>query len=164
VILSRKRTKSQRQSRIRLPGTKAKIRAQRTSVTELRGQLEARDRALAEARTHLAEALEQQTATSEVLQIISRSPGELEAVFEAMLENATRICEAKFGNLWLREGDNFSTPLHTGHRPHTVTDCRTSPSSIPAPERAWPVWSKPSRHSKSLTSRRAKATSSNVTL
>jgi len=59
-------------------------------------------------RTHeLSESLEQQTATSEVLKIISSSPGELEPVFEAMLENAVRICGAKFGNLWLREGDAF---------------------------------------------------------
>jgi signal transduction histidine kinase len=58
-------------------------------------------------RRELAEAREQQTATSEVLQIISGSPGELEPVFEAILSNATRICEAKFGILYLRDGEAF---------------------------------------------------------
>ena len=57
----------------------------------------------------LKEAREQQTATSEVLKVISSSPGELEPVFMAMLENAVRICEAKFGGMFLREGDAFRT-------------------------------------------------------
>jgi GAF domain-containing protein len=55
----------------------------------------------------LRESLEQQTATSEVLKVISSSPGELEPVFNAMLANATRICEATIGTLYLREGSRF---------------------------------------------------------
>src|SRR5262249_15646331 len=55
----------------------------------------------------LREALEQQMATSEVLRVISSSPGELEPVSQAMLENAVRTCDAKFGTLYLREADAF---------------------------------------------------------
>ena len=61
------------------------------------------------------EAVEHQTATAEILRVISSSPGDLQPVFEAILENATRICEAKFGNLWLREADKFRiVAMHGG--------------------------------------------------
>ena len=58
----------------------------------------------------LTESLAQQTATSEVLGVISSSPGELEPVFQAILENGTRICEAKFGAMSLFDGDDLRWP------------------------------------------------------
>src|SRR5215468_6698796 len=70
---------------------------------ELKKQLEARTRELAEAR-------EQQTPTSEVLQIISGSPGELQPVFDAMLEKATRVCEANFGMMF-QFGEGTARPV-----------------------------------------------------
>jgi two-component system, NtrC family, sensor kinase len=72
----------------------------RVSTTDLQEQVAALTR-------ELSEALEQQTATSEVLQVISSSPGELEPVFNAILENVTRICGAKFANLFLYDGNAF---------------------------------------------------------
>ena len=71
-----------------------------------------------QARTReLSEALEQQTATSEVLSVISSSPGELEPVFEAMLANATRLCEASYGLMYLCEGDAFRMAALHGDLP-----------------------------------------------
>jgi GAF domain-containing protein len=67
------------------------------------------------------EALEQLAATSDVLQIISTSPGELEPVFTAMLDNAVRICEAKFGVLYLFEGDAWrAVALHSAAPPSFI--------------------------------------------
>ena len=67
-----------------------------------------------QARTReLSEALEQQTATSDVLQVISSSPGELEPVFQAMLLNATRICKAKIGILFRYEDGAYNSKRST---------------------------------------------------
>jgi GAF domain-containing protein len=80
----------------------------------------------------LTESLEQQTATSEVLKVISSSPGELGPVFREMLENATRICGAKFGTLYLREGDGFRIVAIHGAPPAFVEHRRRNPVIHPA--------------------------------
>ena len=87
-----------------------------------------------QARTRdLSEALEQQTATSEVLKVISSSRGELEPVFQAMLENAVRICEAKLGSLVLCEGDGFRYVAGYGTPPAYAELRRREPLIHPGP-------------------------------
>ncbi|MEA2836253.1 MAG: hypothetical protein QOD89_803, partial [Bradyrhizobium sp.] len=87
-----------------------------------------------EHRTHeLSEALEQQTATSEVLRVISSSPGELEPVFEAMLENATRLCEARFGEMFLHSSDSFQSVALHGVPPPLAEFRATNPPLRPKP-------------------------------
>jgi GAF domain-containing protein len=81
----------------------------------------------------LAESLEQQTATSEVLKVISSSPGDLEQVFQAMLENATRVCDAKFGTLFRFDGKNLDPAAHFGTPPELVEFQRRRGSYQPIP-------------------------------
>jgi signal transduction histidine kinase len=81
----------------------------------------------------LTEALEQQTATSEVLKVISSSPGELEPVFETMLANATQICGAEFGLLYRSEGDMFRTVSLYGAPPAFAEQRRLKPMLRPSP-------------------------------
>src|SRR5262249_55230081 len=74
-----------------------------------------------QARTReLSEALEQQTATSEVLRVVSSSPGELKPVFDAMLRNAVRICGAKYGMLSLCKGEEARSVAMYGVEPALV--------------------------------------------
>jgi signal transduction histidine kinase/putative methionine-R-sulfoxide reductase with GAF domain len=84
----------------------------------------------------LRDSLEQQTATSDVLRVISSSPGDLEPVFQAMLENATRICEAKFGILFLSTGDGFHTAAMHNAPPALVEARRSEPLFRPPPTSA----------------------------
>jgi len=96
------------------------------SAAGLQEQLDHRTR-------ELNEALEQQKAASEVLRVISSTPGDLEPVFQTILANATRICEAKFGNLWLREGDNVRIAATHG-APSAYRDyLKSEPVVVPAP-------------------------------
>jgi GAF domain-containing protein len=83
----------------------------------------------------LSESLEQQTATADVLKVISSSPGELSPVFNAMLENATRICAAEFGTLYLRETDSFrAVAIHNA--PPAYVRARMGQQVRPPPDSA----------------------------
>ena len=83
--------------------------------------------------SELRQSLEQQTATADVLRVISSSPGELEPVFEAMLENATRICEAKFGVLQLSEDGGFRAVAMHNAPPAYAEARRRAPVMHPSP-------------------------------
>jgi signal transduction histidine kinase len=95
----------------------------------LEKELEARTRELSEAR-------EQQAATTEVLQVISSSPGDLQPVFKAMLTNATRICEAKFGALYLSEGDAVRMVATSGVSRQVDEEMRSAGLRRPGPRTA----------------------------
>jgi GAF domain-containing protein len=79
-------------------------------------------------------ALERQTATSDVLQVISSSPGDLEPVFTAMLENAVRICDATFGNIYRAEGDGLRIVATHNTPPVFAEARRTTPFFTPGPK------------------------------
>ena len=84
----------------------------------------------------LTESLEQQTATSEVLQVISSSQGELEPVFQSMLANATRLCGAEFGALTLVEGDGFRIVALHGMSEHLWSEPVVRPGPLAPLRRA----------------------------
>jgi hypothetical protein len=118
VTLSRKGPKS----RTRITGLRSKPTKARTPLDRLRA-------ANADLKKKLAEALEQQTATSEVLQVISSSPGDLKPVFETMLAHAVHLCEAKFGIMFAFADGEFRALSSLGmalaplvEQPHIVSE------------------------------------------
>jgi two-component system NtrC family sensor kinase len=96
------------------------VRRRSPSVVALRGQLDRRS-------SELHEALEWQTATSNVLKVISSSPGDLAPVFEAMLENGMRICEAKFGCVFSFADGAFAVTALRGVPPAFAEYLRSEP-------------------------------------
>src|SRR5262245_22599190 len=107
VTLSGEGAKGRPPSRVRSAGTKARTRAGRTRET--RAELE---------RT-LAEALQQQTATSEILRVIRSSPSNVQPVFDAVAESAARLCESFDSAVWRRESDRLLLVAHHGAIPQT---------------------------------------------
>jgi signal transduction histidine kinase len=131
VTLSRKGAKSRTHGRkSRSTGTKARTcvgraREPRTQLEEklkarareLENKLDTSNRELNDARQHLAEALEQQTATSEILAVIAASPTNIQPVLQAVAESACRLCEAYDSVIRLCEGERLRVRAHHGPIP-----------------------------------------------
>ena len=121
--LARSRNEPFTQRQIELIRTFADQAAIAIENARLLNELRQRTNDLTKRTSDLTEALQQQTATSEVLQVISTSPGDLEPVFATMLENAVRICEAKFGNIYRWNGDAL-TLIATQNTPAALAEAR----------------------------------------
>ena len=109
--------------------TKSRRKASRAHVSAQASRIDALERELADVQRQLrqrtddlTESLEQQTATSEVLRVISTSRSELTPVFRSILANAVRLCGSNYGAFWLREGDLFRAAAFHGDLPHAYTD------------------------------------------
>jgi GAF domain-containing protein len=132
--------------RSRAGGELIKTRRRKTATLKRRNVLESasghsssvtgRETEVARLTRELHEALEQQTATAEVLRVISSSPGELEPVFHAMLENAVRICDAKFGFMFGYNGEAFHMTALLGAPPEYAATLQRVAAILPGPDTA----------------------------
>jgi class 3 adenylate cyclase len=100
--------------------------SEQLSVAQLQEQVSTLTNESRQRTADLTESLEQQTATSEVLQVISSSPGDLEPVFVAVLEKAVRICDASFGNIYRWDGELLHL-LAAHNTPHALVETRSLP-------------------------------------
>ena len=105
MSLDRKRTKKRRSRRKPRARTKSAPPAGRARTSRV------------ELERKLAEAIERQTATAEILKVINSSAGDLRPVVEAMLASAVKLCEASYGAMWLREGDVLRNAAFHGEMP-----------------------------------------------
>ena len=120
--------KARRRKTTKVKPSSAAISARRghSSVIDLQEKLERQAQELEEAR-------EERAVIAEVLRVISSSPGEVEAVFQSILEHSVRLCAAKFANLYLCEGDAFRTIAMHNMPPAFAEARRRAPLVHPAP-------------------------------
>jgi GAF domain-containing protein len=114
----------------------AKRRSARKAVRRRNSSAAVQEREVDRLRRELNESLEQQTATSEVLQVISSSPGDVDPVFAIMLEKAVRISDAKFGGIYRWDGNAFSL-VATHNVPPAYAEARRFSPFRPGPKHPW---------------------------
>jgi hypothetical protein len=129
-----KKGSNNKKATLRRPVVKTSVAEQAQTIAELRQQLaesllreKAKDKKLQERDRQLAEALEQQTATSEVLRVIASSPTELQPVLDTLIANAVRLSGATRGHVRQYEDEFYRVVAHYGETPEMIATLRANP-------------------------------------